>query len=138
MIATLSRTSNSDKGFRILSLIISSNRFAISLAGLDAETLLRIEHGDDPNAAAFALRPAPGKGREGAALAGDRVEIAVDILDAGNAAFAHQGFVRRLPMRKILHGVAAGLAAVFLDEVRVRRSRSVVDQLGAERMIERL
>src|ERR1700677_27059 len=103
MIATLSRTSNSDAGLRSLSLIIQRALFA----GFDAEALLRIENGDHAHAAAFALRPAPGKRHEGAALAGDRVEIAIDVLDTGNAAVDHHDLVRRLPVRKVFHRIPA-------------------------------
>src|SRR5581483_4537285 len=115
IITTLSRTSKSDSGLRNLSLIISR----ASLAGFDAETLFRVENGDYPHATALALRPAPGKRHEGAALAGDRIELAVDVLNARNTALAHHDFVRRLPMRKILHRIASGFAPVFFQQMRM-------------------
>src|ERR1700684_2309493 len=109
-----------------------------SFTGFDAEALFRIENGDHTYAAPLALRPAPRKRHERATLAGDSIEIAIDILDAGNTAVAHHDFVRGFPMREILHRVAAGLALVFINQVRVRRSRSMINELSPQRMIERL
>src|SRR5690242_21184481 len=51
--------------------------------------------------------PAPRKGKEGAALAGDGVELAADVLDPRDAV-PHHDFVRRLPEREILDDVAPG------------------------------
>src|SRR5438128_1404310 len=75
-----------------------------SSPGLEAKGLLGVEHGNDAQGAAFALRPTPGKGQERAALAGNLIDVAADILDAGNAV-GHHDLVRRLPVRKILDDV---------------------------------
>src|SRR5580692_10218267 len=130
-MATLPLTSNSDSGLRSGSEIMAlPPRF-------ETKRLLRIEHGDDAQRAALAFRPAPWKGEERAAAAGDLVDIAADILDAGNAV-GHHDLVRRLPVRKIFDDVTAGLGLVLYVEMRLRRSRSVRAQERAERMIERL
>src|SRR4029077_5683879 len=97
----------------------------------------RIEHGDDAQRTALAFRPAPRKCEEGAAAAGYGVDIAAHILDAGNAV-GHHDLVRRLPVRKILDDVPAGLGLVLDVEMRLRRARSVGSEERAERMIERL
>src|SRR5262245_23600612 len=76
--------------------------------------LLRVDHGDHAHAAAFAVRPAPWERHEGAALAGHRVELAAHILDSRNTV-AHENFVRRLPMGKIVEDVAAGGRPVFSE-----------------------
>src|ERR1700722_1461685 len=130
-MATLSLTSNSDSGLRNGSEIMSlSPRF-------ETKRLLRIEHGDDTQRAALALRPAPRKREERAAAAGDGVDIAADILDAGDAV-GHHDLVRRLPVREILDDVMAGLGLVLDVERRLRRARSMRAEERAERMIERL
>src|ERR1051326_1624016 len=105
-----------------------------SLPGLEPKRLLRIDHGDDAQRAAFAFGPAPRKGEEGAAPAGDLVDLAADILDPRNAV-AHHDLVRRLPVRKVLDDVAAGLGLVLDVEMRLRRAGTVRPQKQAERMI---
>src|SRR5262245_21682569 len=55
---------------------LSRGRQMRSSPGLETERLLRIEHRQHAQRAAFALRPAPREGKEGAALAGDGVEVA--------------------------------------------------------------
>src|SRR5215813_8595118 len=88
-----------------------------SVAVCDPVGLLRIDHRDDAHAAAFAVRPAPREGHEGAALAGHRVELAADILDSRNAV-AHEDLVRRLPVGKVVEDVASRRGFVFRVEVR--------------------
>src|SRR5689334_2423028 len=95
-----------------------------SPSGLEAKRLLRVEHGDDTQRAAFAFGPAPRKGEERAAPAGDLVKLAADILDARDA-IGHHDLVGRLPVRKILDDVVAGLGLVLDVEMRLRRSGSV-------------
>ena len=104
---------------------------------LESKALLRVEHRDHAQRAAFAVRPAPREREEGAALAGDLVDVAADVLDARDAV-GHHDLVRRLPVREVLDDVAAGLGLVFVVEMRLRRSRPVRPEEGAERMIERL
>src|SRR5580704_17217335 len=110
-MATLSLTSNSDSGLRSGSEIMVR-----SPPGFETKRLLRIEHGDDAQRAALALRPAPRKCEQGAAAAGDGVDIAADILD----------------------DVMAGLGLVLDIEMRLRRPRTVRPEERAERMVERL
>src|SRR6185437_10945391 len=109
----------------------------VNSTALDTEFLLRIDHGDDADAAAFAFRPAPGETHEGAALARDLVDIAVDVLDAGDAV-GHQHLVRRLPIGEVVDDMTAGLGEVFLIEMRLRRARTMRPQKRAERVVERL
>src|SRR4029453_16079362 len=104
---------------------------------LKSKRLLRIKHRDNPQRAAFAVRPAPGEREEGAALAGDLVDVATDILDARDAV-GHHDLVRRPPIREILDDVTAGRRLVFDIEMRLCRPRPVRPQKRAERMIERL
>src|ERR1051326_4340999 len=108
-----------------------------SLPGFEPKRLLRIDHRDDAQRAAFAFGPAPRKGEEGAAPAGDLVDLAADILDPRNAV-AHHDLVRRLPVRKVLDDVAPGLGLVLEVEMRLRRPGPVRAQERAERMIVRL
>src|ERR1700756_4282513 len=96
----------------------------MSSLALDTEFLLRIDHGDDADAAAFAFRPAPGEAHERAALARDLVDIAVDVLDAGDAV-GHQHLVRRLPEGEVFDDVAAGLGEIFVIEMRLGRAGAV-------------
>src|SRR5215211_4716061 len=86
---------------------ITSSPCLTSRSRCEPVRLLRIDDGDHAHAAAFAMRPAPGEGHEGAPLAGHLVELAADILDPRNAV-AHEDFVRRLPMGKIVEDIAAG------------------------------
>src|SRR5580704_867929 len=131
-MATLPLTSNSDSGLR------SGSEIMVRLPpGFESKRLLRIEHGDDAQRAALALRPAPRKREEAAAAAGDGIDIAADILDAGNAV-GHHDLVRRLPVRKIFDDVMAGLGLVLDVEMRLRRARTMRAEEGAKRMIERL
>src|SRR5437016_2869465 len=80
--------------------------------------------------AALAVRPAPRERKEGAALAGDLVDVAADILDAGDAV-GHHDLVRRLPMREVLDDVAAGRGLVLVVEMGLRRPRAVRPEEGA-------
>src|SRR5580700_6232420 len=131
-MATLPLTSNSDSGLR------SGSEIMVRLPpGFETKRLLRIEHGDHAQRAALALRPTPRKREERAAAAGDGVDIAADILDAGNAV-GHHDLVCRLPIRKIFDDVMAGLRLVLDVEMRLRRARSMRTEERAERMIERL
>ena len=43
-----------------------------------------------------------------------------------------------LPVREVLGGVAPELSSVLLDEMRVGRSRSMLDEFRAERMVHGL
>jgi hypothetical protein len=62
--------------------------------------------GDETNDAAVAAIPVPREKREGAALAGDLVDVAADVLDAEDAVL-EQDAVDRLPLRKVILPVAA-------------------------------
>src|SRR5215467_13940984 len=104
---------------------------------LKSKRLLRIKHRDHPQRTALAVRPAPWECKEGAALAGDLVDVAADVFDAGDAV-GHHDLVRRLPIREILDDVTAGRGLVFDIEMRLRRARSMRPQERTERMIERL
>src|SRR5262247_1720776 len=108
-----------------------------SSSGLEAKGLLGIEHRDDAQRAALAVGPAPREGKEGAALAGDLVDVAADVLDAGNAV-GHHDLVRRLPVREVVDDVAAGLGKILVVEVRLRRPGTVRPEERAKRMVERL
>src|SRR5262245_19445193 len=108
-----------------------------SSSGLEAKGLLGIEHRDDAQRAALAVGPAPREGKEGAALAGDLVDVAADVLDPGDAV-GHHDLVRRLPVGEIVDDVAPGLGEIFVVEVRLRRPRPVRPEERAQRMVERL
>src|SRR5712675_1186445 len=130
-IATLPLTSKSDSGLRKGSEII------VSPTRLESKRLLRIEHRNHTQRAALAVRPAPWKCKEGAALACDLVDVATDILDTRNA-IGHHDLVRRLPVRKILDDVASGFGLVFVIEMRLCGSGTMRSEKSTERMIERL
>src|SRR4051794_972779 len=118
MTATRSETSNSDSG---------AVRAALrSGTGLDAERLLRIDHGHHADRGALALGIAPRERHERAPLAGHRVELAADVLDPRDAGEQHR-LVRGLPVGEVLHDVAPGLGPVLLHDVRVRRPVAVRD-----------
>src|SRR5215510_16364969 len=104
---------------------------------LESKSLLRIEHRDHPQRAAFAIRPTPREREERAALAGDLVDVATDVLDARDAV-GHHDLVRGLPVREVLDDVTAGLGLVLGVEMRLRRARPMRPQERAERVIERL
>src|SRR5262249_59505793 len=88
---------------------------------LDPVGAFGVDDGDQPNDAAVAPLPVPRKQREGAALAGDLVDVAADVLDAQDAVL-EQDAVDRLPVRKILLPVAAARPRlVFLGEMRGQR-----------------
>src|SRR4029078_9623444 len=131
-MATLPALSNSDSGWRS-----GADISAISLSRLEAERLRRIEHRHHPQRAALAVRPAPGEREEGAALAGDLVDIPADVFDAGDAV-GHHDLVRRLPVRKVVNDVTTGFGEILVVEMRLRRPRPVWAEEGAERMGERL
>ena len=105
------------------------------LAGFEAERPVSIHQRQQPHDAAVSARPAPGEGHEGAALAGDRIQRAARVLDAGNAAFHHERLVRRLPFGEVLQRIMPGKGLVLVDQARVRRSKAVVDQFGRDRMV---
>src|SRR5262249_12407666 len=108
-----------------------------SLPRFEPERLLRVEHRHHPQRAALPVRPAPREREERAALAGDLVDVAADVLDARDAV-GHHDLVRRLPIREVLGDVAAGRGLVLVVEMRLRRPRSVRAKERAERGIERL
>src|SRR5262245_44518502 len=108
-----------------------------SCSGLEAEGLVGIDDGDHAQRAALAVGPAPREGDEGAALAGDLVDVAADVLDAGNAT-GNPDLVRRLPVREVVDDVAAGLGKILVVEVRLRRPGTVRPEERAKRMVERL
>src|SRR5262245_5455948 len=103
----------------------------------EPELLLRIDRSDDAQCAALAVRPAPRKREERAALAGDGVDVAADVLDARNAV-RHHDLVRGLPVREVVDDMAAGHRLVLDVEMRLRRAGPVRPEERAERMIERL
>src|SRR5689334_17996809 len=91
------------------------------LARFDAVFLAPVDHGDEADDAAIAAVPVPREECEGAALAGDRIEITADILDAEDAVL-EQDLVHGLPFREILLPVAAaGPFLVFLLQMRQQR-----------------
>src|SRR5262249_57132463 len=108
-----------------------------SCSGLEAEGLVGIDDGDHAQRAALAVGPAPREGEEGAALAGDPVDVAADVLDAGNAV-GHHDLVCRLPVRKVVDDMTAGLGKILVVEVRLRRPRTMRPEERAERMVDRL
>src|SRR5262249_61820997 len=108
-----------------------------SCSGLEAEGLVGIDDGDPAQRAALAVGPAPREGEEGAALAGDLVDVAADVLDAGNAV-GHHDLVRRLPVREVVDDMTAGLGKILVVEVRLRRPGTVRPEERAKRMVERL
>src|ERR1035437_7840481 len=71
----------------------------------EAECLLGVEHCNDAQRAALAVRPAPRKSKEGATLARDLIDIAADVLDARDSV-GHHDRVRGLPVREILDTLA--------------------------------
>ena len=86
------------------------------------------------------MQPSPrsqfhGKNEKVTALAGDRVEIAADILDAENA-IVEEHAMHRLPERMIVLPVAAaGPLLVFLGEMRMQRTIAMRADRGRERVI---
>src|SRR5262245_40487607 len=108
-----------------------------SSAGLEAERLRRVERRHHAQRAALAVRPAPRERKARAPLAGELVDLAADVLDAGDAV-GHHDLVRRFPVREVVDDVAAGLGKVFVIEVRLRGSGPVRPEERAERMVERL
>src|SRR6516165_4360850 len=105
---------------------------------LDAIGTLRVDDGDEPDNAAVAAFPVPREQREGAAPAGDLVDVAADILDAENAVL-EQNAVDRLPVREVILPVApAGPLPVFLGEMGMQRAVALRADGGGERMVVRL
>src|SRR5260370_9357275 len=97
-----------------------------------------MDDGNQPNDAAVAPLPVPREQREGAAPAGDFVDIAADILDAKNAVL-EQDPVYRLPIRKILFPIAAARPGfVFLGEMRMQRAVALRTDGSGKRVIVRL
>src|SRR5262249_61267272 len=92
------------------------------LPALDAILAFRIDDRDEADDAAVAAVPIPREEREGAALAGDLVEVAADILDAEDAVL-EQLVVHRLPLREVIGPVAAaGPGVVFFLQMRQQRT----------------
>ena len=79
--------------------------------------------------------PFPREALERAALAGQLVEIAADVLD-GRDAGAEQHLVRGVPLREILDRVAAGRLLVFRQQILDLRAVAVRPERGRERMID--
>src|SRR5260370_19060407 len=97
-----------------------------------------MDDGNQPNDAAVAPLPVPREQREGAAPAGDFVDIAADILDAKNAVI-EQDLVYRLPIRKTLVPIApARPGFVFLGEMRMQRAVALRTDGSGKRVIVRL
>src|SRR5262249_54942281 len=89
---------------------------------LDPVGALGVDDGDQANDAAVAALPIPREQREGAALAGDLVDVAADILDAEDAVL-EQDAVDRLPVGKILLPVASARPCLaFLGQMRMQRA----------------
>src|SRR5262249_9151875 len=102
---------------------------------LDPIGALGVDYRDQANDAAVAALPVPGKQREGAALAGDLIDVAADVLDAQNAVL-EQDAVHRLPVGKIRLPVASARPRlVLLGEVRVQRAVALRADGGGERMV---
>src|SRR3989304_7798778 len=108
----------------------------ISNPPLDAKSLVGVGNCDQPYHTAVALRPAPGKGHERAALAGDEIEVAADVLDARDAR-PHHDLVRRLPMPEVVLDVAAGELPVLVVQISMGWSGAVIRKLRAARGIGR-
>ena len=79
--------------------------------------------------------PFPREALEGAALAGDLVEVGADILD-GRDAGGEQRLVRRIPLREILDRLASGRLLVFGQQILDLRAVAVRPERGRERMID--
>src|SRR6185503_15542623 len=106
-----------------------------SFAAFDAILALRVDHGDQADDAAVAAIPVPREECEGAAPAGDLVEVAADILDAEDAVL-EQDAVHRLPLREVVLPVAAaGPLVIFFLEMWVQRPVALRTDRGGERMV---
>src|SRR5262249_60105681 len=102
---------------------------------LDAVFTLGIDDGCQPYNAAVAPLPVPREEREGAAPAGDLVDVAADVLDAQDAV-GEQLSVHRLPFGKILLPVApARPHAVFLGEMGMQRPVALRPDRGCEGIV---
>src|SRR3954451_10179613 len=102
---------------------------------LDSIAALRIDHRHQPDDAAVATIPVPREEREGAALAGDLVDVATDVLDAEDTVL-EQDAMHRLPFREILLPVAATRPLlVFLRQMRMQRTIALRPDGGSERMV---
>src|SRR4051812_44076939 len=73
---------------------------------LDPVGAFGVGDGDQTNDAAVAAIPVPWEKREGAALPGNLVDVAADVLDAEDAVL-EQDAVDRLPLREIILPVTA-------------------------------
>src|SRR4051812_30458929 len=102
---------------------------------LDPIRAFGVGDGNETNDAAVAAIPVPREKREGAALAGDLVYVAADVLDAEDAVL-EQDAVDRFPFRKVILPVAASRPLlVFLGEVRMQRAVALRPDRGGERMV---
>src|SRR3954470_19813216 len=102
---------------------------------LDTIGALGVGDGDETNDAAVAAIPVPREKCEGAALAGDLVDVAADVLDAKDAVL-EQDAVDRLPLREVILPVTASRPLlVFLGEVRMQRAVALRPDRGGERMV---
>src|SRR5207248_8096412 len=109
--------------------------FAERVALLDAVVLRFVEHRDETDDAAVAAVPVPREEGEGDALAGHRVEVAADVLNAENAVGEElavhglplgMGFLPVDPARPFLE---------FLGQMRMQRAVAVRADRGGERMV---
>ena len=111
IMATLSETSNSERGFaERLADHVHHFRFRCG------NVFFGSMHSDDAQP-----QPSPSGQRHGNAkkcsAAGDRVEIAVDVLDAGDAV-DHQDLVRGFPIGEIFITSRPVARRVLVEEVR--------------------
>ena len=108
----------------------SAWRASERLAVLDAVLLAAVDHRDEPDDAAVAAIPVDREEGEGAALAGDRVEIAADILDAEDAGLEDL-LVDRLPFREVVLPVDARRTIPYTP----RRGAAAADRCAAGRWL---
>src|SRR3954451_11401493 len=102
---------------------------------LNSIAALRIDHRHQADDAAVTAIPIPREEREGAALAGDLVDIAADVLDAEDTVL-EQDAMHRLPFRKVLFPVSAARPfLVFLRQMRMQRTVALRPDGGCKRMV---
>src|SRR6202030_4018294 len=109
-------------------------------SGLDAVLAGGIEDRHQPHDAAVAFGPAPGKAREGDALARDGIDLATDVLEAADPGRENRSMAG-LPFGKILqHIMSRALLVILADEGQqtVGPTRAVRPDGRAQWVIERL
>src|SRR5574341_959962 len=110
------------------------------LAPLDAVLAGRVDDCHQADDGAVAVLPADWEGGEGAAPAGDLVEVAADVLEADDAV-AEELAVAGLPLGEVVAGVAPGQLLVLVQRPRRQRGAGclrVPADGGRQRVVERL